>query len=289
MQTPPPTAPSTPAGLLSGATSANTPVCAVAYSQFWSDPRLALHCTAAACVLSMAQNDVTVALAVSLRPARSLAGAPCNSVIEQACVPAKAELQAAFAPGIPSVRLKLKRPLVVGRAPWTSTGGAIGPPHVGSAAPPLQTSFAPVPPAMDFQVQPLKVEQKDESKPVVESVIRNWVRAVPLAAPVCERMSIGVSPRPLATSFTSLVGLIAATLVSPKPFGAVLFTYLATVGLFTTQWPMATGARNAPEVEESTPLSYVTSSDAPMVVWSFPVPLSMSASLATNTTLAPFT
>src|SRR6185436_2731928 len=138
------------------------------------------------------------------------------------------------------------------------------PPQVGSAEPPLQTSLAPVPPAIDFQEQPANVEQKDESNPVLESVIVYLVCAVPLSAPLCERMSIGVSPRLLPTSFTSLAGLMTDTLVAP-PDGACLFTYLATVVLFTTQLGEPVGARNAPEVEESTPLAYVTLSVAPIV------------------------
>jgi hypothetical protein len=48
-------------------------------------------------------------------------------------------------------------------------------------------------------------------------------------------MSIGVSPRFLPTILSSLAGLMTATLTPVGPPGADLFTYFATVGLFTFQ------------------------------------------------------
>ena len=92
-------------------------------------------------------------------------------------------------------------------------------------------------------------------------------------------MSMGVSPRLLATSFTSFVGLRTVTLVEP-PVGASRFTYFATVSLLTSQsdpW----GARNAPKA-----LSYETSSCALIWAGSVPVPFVIAISFATNTALA---
>src|SRR5687767_8662522 len=48
-------------------------------------------------------------------------------------------------------------------------------------------------------------------------------------------MSTGVSPRLLPTTLMSFVGLTTLTLTAP-PVGAGLFTYLATVDLFTSQF-----------------------------------------------------
>jgi len=48
-------------------------------------------------------------------------------------------------------------------------------------------------------------------------------------------MSIGVSPRFLPTILSNLPGLITATLAPVGPPGAALFTYFATVDLFTFQ------------------------------------------------------
>jgi hypothetical protein len=48
-------------------------------------------------------------------------------------------------------------------------------------------------------------------------------------------MSMGTSPRDLPTSFRSLPGLITATFAPVGPSGAALFTYFATVVLFTFQ------------------------------------------------------
>jgi len=101
-------------------------------------------------------------------------------------------------------------------------------------------------------------------------------RTLPLGA---VEMSIGVSPRLLATSFASLVGLITDTLTEP-PVGAALFTYFATVLLLTSQ-PEPWGARNAPLA-----LSYETSSWALICVTSVPVPLVTPASFAMKTAFA---
>jgi hypothetical protein len=92
-------------------------------------------------------------------------------------------------------------------------------------------------------------------------------------------MSIGTSPRLLATSLTRCVGLITVTLVAP-PVGALLFEYFATVLLLTSQ-PVPCGARNAPLV-----LSYDTSSRALICVGSVPLPFVTPVSLATKTALA---
>src|SRR5678815_2441920 len=92
-------------------------------------------------------------------------------------------------------------------------------------------------------------------------------------------MSIGVSPRLFATSFTSFVGLMTETLVEPS-VGAVLFTYFATDSLLTSQsdpW----GARNAPAA-----LSYETSSCALICVGSVPLPFVTARSFATKTAFA---
>src|SRR5262245_38414979 len=50
-------------------------------------------------------------------------------------------------------------------------GGGVEAEQVGSPTPPLQTSLAPVPPAIDFQEQLFSSEQKLVSKPVPESAM----------------------------------------------------------------------------------------------------------------------
>ena len=82
------------------------PVCAVAYSQLRWELTSSLHCCSGGCPESMAQNDVTVFCPTSFRPARSPAAcALCSSAYVHAWVPEKLVLQAALAPGSPSVRL----------------------------------------------------------------------------------------------------------------------------------------------------------------------------------------
>jgi len=144
------------------------------------------------------------------------------------------------------------------------------PSQAGSALPPLQTSLAPVPPAIDFHAQLLSSEQKVLSKPVEESAMLKAVAATPEGAPDWAKMLIGVSPRFLPTSFTRLVGLITTTLAPPGPKGATLFTYLATVVLLTSHSGNPALARNSPDVAGLTPLSYVKLKVTPMVVGSVP-------------------
>src|SRR5262245_6139715 len=121
-------------------------VCAVPYSQLSPEPvpgASSLHCCSGGCELSIAQKDVTGVLAVSLRPLRSPAAAALLSwEYVHAWVPGTFVLQAASAPGRPSIMLKLKRPSVGGRAPVRTDppdGRAVvvvvgGPAHVPSAA-----------------------------------------------------------------------------------------------------------------------------------------------------------
>lgn len=79
----------------------------------------------------------------------------------------------------------------------------------------------------------------------------NTVATPPTGGAPAPRMSIGVSPRLLPTSFSSLVGLMMPILASVGPaLGASLFTYLATSALFAFQPsdPLLTpaGSTNAP-------------------------------------------
>jgi hypothetical protein len=60
-------------------------------------------------------------------------------------------------------------------------------------------------------------------------------------------MSIGVSPRPFATSLISFAGLMSVTRVTP-PVGAARFRYFATVALLRSQ-PDPCDARKAPLAE----------------------------------------
>lgn len=138
----------------------------------------------------------------------------------------------------------------------------------------LQTSLYPVPPAMSLCAQFWNAVQSRLVSAPFTTVYT--ARTSPLGG--CE-MSIGESPRLFPTSLTSLVGLITETLVAP-PVGAVLFTYLATVSLLTSQLAPC-GARNAPEA-----LSYEMSSCALIWLASVPLPFTTEASLATNTALA---
>src|SRR5262245_46367133 len=66
-------------------------------------------------------------LVTSFRPVRPAPAALCSSAYVHACVPAKLVLHAAFAPGSPSIALKLKRPGVDARAPLTvpALGGVV--------------------------------------------------------------------------------------------------------------------------------------------------------------------
>src|SRR6185295_19807594 len=65
--------PSTPVPLLRSTLSPAVPVCAVAYSQLRLLPPTvsSMHWTCTLCVLSIAQNEVTVTLLMSLMPSRS--------------------------------------------------------------------------------------------------------------------------------------------------------------------------------------------------------------------------
>jgi hypothetical protein len=64
--------PRTPVALVRATRSPREAVCAVAYSQLSPEPPIAssLHCWRAGCVESIAQKDVTIMLAVSMRPTR---------------------------------------------------------------------------------------------------------------------------------------------------------------------------------------------------------------------------
>ena len=100
--------PSAPEALSRVTLSPREAVCAVPYSQLSPEPPIAssLHCCSGGCDESIAQNDVTGMLAVSMRPARShAAAAACKSGYVHACVPGKFMLQAELAPGSPSVKL----------------------------------------------------------------------------------------------------------------------------------------------------------------------------------------
>src|SRR5690348_13505901 len=127
--TPVASVPSIPVAFVSGIRSPREAVCAVAYSQLSPDPPTAssLHCWSGAALGSIAQNDATVLPPVSISPVSWLAGAARSSASVHACAPEKLVLQASFAPGSPSVALKLKRPGVAGNAPTTPV-----PPDPGS-------------------------------------------------------------------------------------------------------------------------------------------------------------
>src|SRR5437667_6779941 len=118
------TGPRAPVPLLSVTCSPREAVCAVPYSQLRPDPPTAssLHCWRIGAVESIAQNDVTVVVLMSFRPASSLVGAACSCWRVHACEHAKFALHAALAPGSPSCALKLKRPTVAGSAPLTDGG-----------------------------------------------------------------------------------------------------------------------------------------------------------------------
>src|SRR6266446_3764212 len=118
------TVPRAPLVLLRGTCSPREAVCAVPYSQFSPEPPTAssLHCWRIGAVESIAQNDVTVVVLMSFRPASSLVGAACSCWRVHACEHAKFALHAALAPGSPSCALKLKRPTVAGSAPLTDGG-----------------------------------------------------------------------------------------------------------------------------------------------------------------------
>src|SRR5262249_10649781 len=100
--------PRAPVPLLSATFCPRDIVCAVAYSQFCPEPPRAssAHCWRDGGPPVIAQNEVTVFDPVSCRPTRShAAAAACSSVYVHAWVPAKLVLQAALAPGRPSIRL----------------------------------------------------------------------------------------------------------------------------------------------------------------------------------------
>ena len=80
--------------------------------------------------------------------------------------------------------------------------------QAASPVPVLHTSFAPVPPAIDVYTQPVNAEQwQCSSRPFVTQYA---VCTPPAPGSPAPRMSSGVSPRLLPTSFSSLAGLMTA-------------------------------------------------------------------------------